>query len=82
LCSLHITTTCVVFILLYTHNDDDDDYGSDYGSDDDDQVIVSGELLELFHEFRGHYSSSCIDSNLHTTDLFIDILHELQMRNK
>lgn len=33
--------------------------------------------LELLHELRCNNSCSSIDSNLHTTDLFVDILHKL-----
>lgn len=34
-------------------------------------------LHKLQHKLLGNYSSPCIDGDLHTTDLFVDVFHEL-----
>lgn len=36
-----------------------------------------GSLDKLQHKLLGNYSSPCIDGDLHTTDLFVDVFHEL-----
>lgn len=36
-----------------------------------------GSLNKLQHKLLGNYSSPCINGDLHTTDLFVDVFHEL-----